>query len=101
MPNHVHLILVPPHEDSLRAGLLKAHRACAGHIHKREQRTGHFRQGWLVFVAMDSAHLMAAIPCMALNLVRARLVERAEQWPRLGAVNLEALHCYRILERFH
>jgi putative transposase len=40
MPNHVHLILVPETEDSLRACLSKVHRAYAGHIHAREKRTG-------------------------------------------------------------
>ena len=40
MPNHVHLILVPETEDSLRACLSKVHRAYAGHIHVREKRTG-------------------------------------------------------------
>jgi putative transposase len=80
MPNHVHLILVPETEDSLRAALSKVHRAYAGHIHAREKRTGHFWQGRFGCVAMDEAHLMAAIPYVALNPVRARLVTRAQQW---------------------
>jgi putative transposase len=80
MPNHVHLILVPQHQDSLRAALSQVHRAYAGHIHAREQRTGHFWQGRFGCVAMDEAHLMAAIPYVALNPVRARLVTRAPQW---------------------
>jgi putative transposase len=80
MPNHVHLILVPEEGDSLRACLSKVHRAYAGHIHAREQRTGHFWQGRFGAVAMDEAHLMAAIPYVALNPVRARLVDRARQW---------------------
>lgn len=80
MPNHVHMILVPDAEDSLRACLSKVHRAYAGHIHAREQRTGHFWQGRFGCVAMDEAHLMAAIPYVALNPVRARLVERVRQW---------------------
>jgi putative transposase len=80
MPNHVHLILVPQEEDSLRACLSKVHRAYAGHIHARERRTGHFWQGRFGCVAMDEAHLMAAIPYVALNPVRARLVKRAAQW---------------------
>lgn len=80
MPNHVHLILVPEKEDSLRACLSKVHRAYAGHIHARQRKTGHFWQGRFGCVAMDEAHLMAAIPYVALNPVRARLVERAEEW---------------------
>jgi putative transposase len=80
MPNHVHLILVPQQEDSLRAALSKVHRAYAGHIHARERRTGHFWQGRFGCVAMDEAHLIAAIAYVALNPVRARLVKRAAQW---------------------
>jgi putative transposase len=80
MPNHVHLILVPQDQDGLRACLSKVHRAYAGHIHAREKRTGHFWQGRFGCVAMDEAHLMAAIPYVALNPVRARLVQRAVQW---------------------
>jgi putative transposase len=80
MPNHVHLILVPENEDSLRAALSKVHRAYAGHIHAREKRTGHFWQGRFGCVAMDEAHLAAAVPYVMLNPVRARLVERAHDW---------------------
>jgi len=80
MPNHVHAILVPEEQDSLRACLSQVHRAYAGHIHARERRTGHFWQGRFGCVAMDEAHLMAAIPYVVLNPVRARLVKRAVQW---------------------
>ena len=80
MPNHVHLILVPDHPDALRAALSKVHRDYAGHIHAREQRTGHFWQGRFGCVAMDEPHLYAALRYVALNPVRARLVARADQW---------------------
>jgi putative transposase len=80
MPNHVHLILAPSDEDGLRRALASTHRRYAGHIHAREQRTGHFWQGRFGCVAMDEAHLAAAIAYVALNPVRARLVERAEHW---------------------
>jgi putative transposase len=80
MPNHVHLILVPEHVDALRAALSKVHRAYAGRIHAREKRTGHFWQGRFGCVAMDEPHLLAAVRYVALNPVRARLVERARDW---------------------
>ena len=80
MPNHVHLILVPPHEDALRAVLSRVHRYYAGHIHLRERRSGHFWQGRFGCVAMDEQHLSAAVRYVALNPVRARLVERAQDW---------------------
>jgi len=80
MPNHVHLVLVPEHSDALRAALSKVHRAYAGRIHAREKRTGHFWQGRFGCVAMDEAHLLAAIRYVALNPARARLVARATDW---------------------
>jgi len=80
MPNHVHLILVPSDEDGLRRSLAPVHRRYAGHVHARRQRTGHFWQGRFGAVAMDEEHLAAALRYIALNPVRARLVERARDW---------------------
>jgi len=81
MPNHVHLVLGPQDEDGLRRCLSSVHRRYAGHIHARLKRTGHFWQGRFGCVAMDEAHLGAAVRYLALNPVRARLVDRAEVWP--------------------
>ena len=80
MPNHVHLILVPPDADSLRKVLAATHRRYAGRIHARLGRTGHFWQGRFGCVAMDEAHLAAAVRYVAMNPVRARLVARAADW---------------------
>jgi putative transposase len=80
MPNHVHLILVPHDADGIRRCLSAVHRRYAGH-HPRIQRTGHFWQGRFGCVAMDERHLGAAIRYVALNPVRAKLVDRAEDWP--------------------
>ena len=80
MPNHVHLILCPADEDGLRRALARAHRAYAGRIHARRRRTGHFWQGRFGAVAMDEPHVVAAWRYVALNPVRARLVERAQDW---------------------
>ena len=80
MPNHVHLILVPPDPDALRRCLSSVHRRYAGHIHAREKRTGHFWQGRFGCVAMDEAHLGAALRYVAMNPVRARLFDRAIDW---------------------
>jgi len=80
MPNHVHLILVPADADGLRRALASVHRRYAGTIHARQRRTGHFWQGRFGAVAMDEAHLAAAVRYVALNPVRARLVERAGDW---------------------
>jgi len=80
MPNHVHLILVPSDPDGLRRALSRVHRAYAGVIQARRKRTGHFWQGRFGAVAMDEAYLAAALRYVSLNPVRARLVERAQDW---------------------
>jgi putative transposase len=80
MPNHVHLILVPPDVDGLRRALASVHRRYAGHIHALHQRSGHFWQGRFGAVAMDEAHLAAALRYVALNPVRAGLAARPWDW---------------------
>jgi putative transposase len=80
MPNHVHLILVPSDPDGLRRALARLHRTYAGVIQARRKRSGHFWQGRFGAVAMDEEHLAAALRYVALNPVRARLVERAQDW---------------------
>lgn len=80
MPNHVHLVLVPSDADGLRRALAAVHRRCAGVVHARRKRTGHFWQGRFGAVVMDEAHLAAALRYVSLNPVRARLVARARDW---------------------
>lgn len=63
------------------AALAPVHRRYAGHVHARQRRTGHFWQGRFGAVAMDEAHLAAALRYLALNPVRARLAARAADWP--------------------
>jgi putative transposase len=81
MPNHVHLVMVPSDPDGLRKALSITHRRYAGTIHTRLERSGHFWQGRFGCVAMDEAHLGAAVRYIALNPVRAGLVKRAADWP--------------------
>lgn len=81
MPNHVHLILTPKDADGIRRALSRVHRRYAGHVHARLKRTGHFWQGRFGAVAMDEPHLAAALRYVILNPVRARLCDRAEDWP--------------------
>ena len=80
MPTHVHLILVPSDPDGLRRALARVHRHYAGVIQARRKRTGHFWQGRFGAVAMDEPYLAAALCYVSLNPVRARLVERAQDW---------------------
>jgi putative transposase len=80
MPNHVHLILVPKHEDGLRKAMSSVHRAYAGIINARRKKTGHFWQGRFGCVAMDGSYAVSALRYVLLNPVRARLCARPEQW---------------------
>lgn len=80
MPNHVHIIAVPQDEDGLARTFSQLHRSYTGYINARMRVTGHLWQGRFGSVAMDEAHLVAALRYVALNPVRAHLVNRAEDW---------------------
>ncbi|KTE42968.1 MULTISPECIES: transposase [unclassified Sphingopyxis] len=80
MPNHVHIIAVPSDEDGLRRVFRHVHRHYTGYINARLRTTGHLWQGRFSSVAMDEAHLVAALRYVALNPVRAKLVKTASDW---------------------
>lgn len=81
MPNHVHFLMVPSHEDGLRSSIAEAHRRYTRRISFREGWRGHLWQGRFGSVVMDEAHLAAAAPYVECNPVRAGLCERASEWP--------------------
>jgi putative transposase len=80
MPNHVHLILTPPTAEALRAALADAHRRYARRINFAHGWTGYLFQGRFASYPMDEAHLLAAVRYVELNPVKARIVERSEDW---------------------
>lgn len=100
MPNHVHLILAPTTADGLGRAVGEAHRRYTNFINARGHPppaggglrskggrcaerivgTGHLFQSRFGSVAMDEAHLMAAVRYVSLNPVRARLAARAQDW---------------------
>ncbi len=71
MPNHVHLILVPPDEDGLRQALGEAHRRYTRRINAREGWRGHLWQERFHSFPMDRTWLLAAARYVELNPVRA------------------------------
>lgn len=81
MPNHVHLIMVPRHEDGLRAAIAESHRRYTRFVNFRAGWRGHLWQERFHSFVMDEAHLAAAIPYVEQNPVRARLCQRPEDWP--------------------
>ncbi|MEO5597450.1 MAG: transposase [Novosphingobium sp.] len=80
MPNHVHVVLTPADADGLRRTFGELHRRYTGYINARRRTTGHLWQGRYGSVAMDEQHFVTALRYVALNPVRARLVERAQDW---------------------
>lgn len=80
MPNHVHLILIPPAPDALRSALGEAHRRYSRRINTAHDWTGYLWQGRFASYPMDEAHLMTAVRYVELNPVRAKLVRNAEDW---------------------
>lgn len=81
MPNHVHLVLVPQHEDGLRGALGDAHRRYTRHINAREGWRGHLWQERFHSFPMDERYLLATVRYVERNPVAARLCLRPEQWP--------------------
>ena len=80
MPNHVHLILAPSHEDGLRAAVADTHRRYTRHVNAREAWRGHLWQSRFSSFVMDEAHLLMAARYIEQNPVRAKLARTARAW---------------------
>ena len=81
MPNHVHLIAVPPTADALRRAVGEAHRRYTRRVNFRQRWRGHLWQGRFASFVLDDYYLLAATRYVELNPVRAGLAARAEDWP--------------------
>jgi len=81
MPNHVHLIMVPGHEDGLRAALGKTHRRYTRHVNARNGWRGHLWQERFHSFLMDEQHLLASVRYVELNPVVAGLCKSPWDWP--------------------
>lgn len=81
MPNHVHLVAVPPARDALARMLRPVHLLHAQRLNRARGWTGHLWQGRYFACAMDEHHLWAAIRYVERNPVRAGLVRDAASYP--------------------
>lgn len=81
MPNHVHLIAVPRHQESLGRALKETHRRYTSHVNLREGWRGYLWQGRFASYPMDENYLLAAARYIELNPVKARIVEHPEKYP--------------------
>ena len=69
MNNHVHLLVIPQHEKSLREGIGETHKRYSRLVNFREQVRGHLFQERFFSCPLDLAHLSAAarnVDCIAL-----------------------------------
>jgi len=80
MPNHVHLVMVPAHEDGLRKPLAAAHRRYTGFINSREGWRGHLWQERFYSAPMDERHLLATVRYVERNPVEAGLCDNPAEW---------------------
>lgn len=80
MPNHVHLVAVPKHEDSLARLFGEAHRKYTRRINRRKSWCGHLWQERFHSCPMDEEHLLAAVRYVELNPVRAGLCDTPMDW---------------------
>jgi len=81
MTNHVHLVALPTHADSLARALGRAHSAFAQRFNRRYHRSGHLWQNRFYSCPLGATHLVRALAYVDLNLVRAGLVGRAADYP--------------------
>jgi putative transposase len=85
MPNHTHLIIVPPTPEALRRAVGEAHRRYTNHINQREGWSGFLWQGRFASFPLDPAHLHSCARYIERNPVRAGIVGAPEDWPHSSA----------------
>jgi len=89
MTNHVHLVVVPEHEDSLAATLKPLHLRYAQHVQRTQSVTGRIWHDRFFSCPLDESHYWAAVRYVERNPVRAGLVAEAESYPWSSAAG----HC--------
>jgi len=80
MPNHIHLIAVPKHEDSLAVLLRRVHGRYAQYFNARAGRTGHLWQNRYFACILDDGHLWTALAYVDRNPVRSGVVKWATDY---------------------
>jgi putative transposase len=105
MPNHVHLVVTPKTETSLREYFGEAHRRYTRRIHFREGWRGYLWQARFQSFVMDEQHLLAAVRYVEMNPVRAGLTRTASEWrwssasAHLAGINDELVTVAPMLDR--
>ncbi|MHC4114880.1 MAG: transposase [Planctomycetota bacterium] len=80
MPNHIHSVVVPLVLHALSKCLKICHMLYSQYFNRKEDRVGHLWQGRFHSCVLDEKHLYAAIRYVETNPVRAKLVQKPEDW---------------------
>ncbi|MBL7130497.1 MAG: transposase [Candidatus Omnitrophica bacterium] len=86
MDNHVHIIAVPKHKDSLARGIGQTHCAYTRMINFREGWRGYLWQGRFSSFLLNERYLFAAVRYVERNPVRSGIVKKAESYPWSSAL---------------
>ncbi|MEA3373028.1 MAG: transposase [Campylobacterota bacterium] len=96
MPNHFHLLLVPKHEGSLSRLMQWVMTSHVRYYHKKNKTSGHIWQGrYKSFIVEQESYYLALIRYIEANALRAKLVNKAEEWA-YGSL-MERVHANRKL----
>jgi putative transposase len=80
MPNHVHFICVPKAEDALARAFNTLHMRYAQYFNSKRGVRGHLWRARFMSCALDDRSVREEVRFIETNPVRARIVERAEDY---------------------
>lgn len=80
MPNHVHLLVVPATESSLRDGISQVHQSYTRLVNRRQEWTGHLWQGRFFSCPIDPLQASLVARYIELNPVRGGLCQQPRQY---------------------
>lgn len=101
MDNHVHLIVVPKQEKSLALAIGETRKEYTRMINFRERWRGYLWEGRFKSFIVDERYLYAVIRYVERNPVRARLVNRAEDYEWSSARSHVRKKLNSLLNDFH
>jgi putative transposase len=82
MPNHFHIVVLPPADGDLSRWMHWLQNAHVRRYHQHYHSSGHIWQGrFRAFPTETDEYLLTVLRYVERNTVRANLVARAEQWP--------------------
>ena len=73
MTNHIHIVAIPHHEDSLAKAIGRTNFRYTQYINRFHKRSGHLWQSRFYSCALDERHFFTAMKYVELNPVRAKL----------------------------